>query len=185
MQEKKKAGRPKNPVNKVTAKRLRELRLEKHLTQEALANAIGYEKVTIARYENEIRGINNEDLKRLADFFDVPIPYLLGETGCRTWYQYQLEQEDIEADAIAEHQEEEHRKAKYHEAFFAVCGHKYENLGYTPAEFDSLGLHRLTSIDHPSISVRLSDSELEDLLSVINDSISFYCFRKMEKTKQE
>ena len=55
--------------------RLKELRKQKKLTIVELAEKIGVTKLTILNWEHEIKGSN---AKKLADFFGVSIPYLLG-----------------------------------------------------------------------------------------------------------
>ena len=57
--------------------RLKQLRKQKKLTQEELANMVGVTKRTIIHWEKY--GFSSADkLQKLADHFDVPIPYLLG-----------------------------------------------------------------------------------------------------------
>lgn len=55
--------------------RLKELRKQKKLTIVELAEKIGVTKLTILNWEHEIKGSN---AKKLADYFNVSIPYLLG-----------------------------------------------------------------------------------------------------------
>ena len=59
--------------------RLKELRIEKGLTREELGNQLGLANNTISRYET---GSNEppklETWQKLADFFNVPVDYLLG-----------------------------------------------------------------------------------------------------------
>lgn len=58
--------------------RLKELRKEKKLTQEELAGEIGVSKITILRWENGERQIKPDKAQALADYFGVPVGYLLG-----------------------------------------------------------------------------------------------------------
>lgn len=58
--------------------RLKELRKEKKLTQEELASEIGVSKITILRWENGERQIKPDKAQALADYFGVPVGYLLG-----------------------------------------------------------------------------------------------------------
>lgn len=64
--------------------RLKELRNECGLTQEELAKITGISFPTISRYEN---GIRDEPkltiLKTLANYFDVTIDYLVGDTDVK------------------------------------------------------------------------------------------------------
>lgn len=59
--------------------RLKQLRTEKGLTQEELGEQVGLANNTISRYET---GSNEptkfETWQKLADFFNVPVDYLLG-----------------------------------------------------------------------------------------------------------
>ena len=58
--------------------RLKELRKKKHLTLEELGNAVGMLNSTLSQYENGKRKPNNEVLEKLANFFNVSVPYILG-----------------------------------------------------------------------------------------------------------
>ena len=63
--------------------RFKELRIEKRLTQEKLADMFFTKKASISRYENNVNIPEIEALKKFADFFDVSIDYLLGRTDVR------------------------------------------------------------------------------------------------------
>ena len=60
------------------AKRLKELRLEKGLSQRQLAQELGYSNKTIALWENNTNIPSLENAKSLALFFKVSIDYLAG-----------------------------------------------------------------------------------------------------------
>lgn len=60
------------------SKILRELRQEKKLTYDSLAEKIGYSKAIIGFWENEQKQPTMGALIKLADFFDVSIDYLVG-----------------------------------------------------------------------------------------------------------
>jgi len=59
---------------------LKGLRKQKKLTQQDLAEIIGVDRVTLARYESGARLPSLEVLIKLADFFEVSVDYLLGRT---------------------------------------------------------------------------------------------------------
>ena len=59
--------------------RLRELRKEKGLTLEQMANDLNTTKVTLSRYENGTREPKSEMLSQLSDYFNVSIDYLFGK----------------------------------------------------------------------------------------------------------
>lgn len=63
--------------------RLKLLREEKYLTQEELGKAFNITDATINRYEKGLRQPDTETLKKLADFFNVSVDYLLGRTDIR------------------------------------------------------------------------------------------------------
>lgn len=58
--------------------RLKELRKQKGLTQQGLADEISVSKITVLRWENEERQIKPEKAQQLANFFGVSVGYLLG-----------------------------------------------------------------------------------------------------------
>ena len=57
---------------------LRELRLEKDITQEDLGKALNVSKQTVNNWENNRRKCDSDTLFKLAKFFDVTVDYLLG-----------------------------------------------------------------------------------------------------------
>lgn len=59
-------------------KRLKELRLEKNITQEELADFLNVSKSTISLYENGVREPDLKLLVSIADYFNVSTDYLLG-----------------------------------------------------------------------------------------------------------
>lgn len=59
--------------------RLKELRLSKKLTQSDVAKAISTAQQNYSRYENETAQPDFETLKKLANFFNVTIDYILGK----------------------------------------------------------------------------------------------------------
>lgn len=67
-----------------TMNRLKELRKEKKLTQEELAQEIGVSKITILRWENGERQIKPEKAQQLADYFGISVGYLLGYEEAKT-----------------------------------------------------------------------------------------------------
>ena len=57
--------------------RLRELRLERNMTQQRLAMELSMTQNTISRYENGEREPGIKELIRIADYFNVSLDYLL------------------------------------------------------------------------------------------------------------
>ncbi len=62
------------------AERLKDLRLEKGLSQRELAKSVNISHVAIIRWENETHSPNAEAVVTLAKFFGVTTDYLLGLT---------------------------------------------------------------------------------------------------------
>ena len=60
--------------------RLKELRIERHISQVKLAMDLGMIQNSISRYENGAREADYKTLILFADYFNVSIDYLLGRT---------------------------------------------------------------------------------------------------------
>lgn len=58
----------------------KELRIERRMTQDELADSLGLSRSTIGMYESGKRFPDHAGLQRLADFFRVDTDYLLGRT---------------------------------------------------------------------------------------------------------
>ena len=58
--------------------RLRDLREDSDLTQQAVANFLNIKQSTYSQYENEKRQIPNEALIKLAKYYNVSTDYILG-----------------------------------------------------------------------------------------------------------
>ena len=58
--------------------RLKEIRQEKNLSQTDIAKALGVTRQAISLYEKGDREPKIETWQKLADFFNVPVDYLLG-----------------------------------------------------------------------------------------------------------
>ena len=59
-------------------KNLKTLRLQKKLSQQALAEKLHTSQQSIYKYENHITEPNLDMLKSMADFFDVSVDYIIG-----------------------------------------------------------------------------------------------------------
>lgn len=64
----------------IIGERIFELRKEKKLVQEELGKHIGVSKQTISKYEKGTKIPSRENIEKLADFFGVPVDYLLGKS---------------------------------------------------------------------------------------------------------
>lgn len=66
---------------KIFAERLKQLRTNRKITMQKLADEIGLKnKGTIGQFETEITVPSSETLISLADYFDVSIDYLVGRS---------------------------------------------------------------------------------------------------------
>ena len=61
-------------------KRLKQLRKEKHLTQQDIARILNVDESTYGRYENGKRQLSIEDLQKLCQYYKVSADYILGLT---------------------------------------------------------------------------------------------------------
>ena len=58
--------------------RIRELRTSRGLSLAVLAAELGVHESTVSRWESGESGVPDRQKVRLADFFDVSVPYLMG-----------------------------------------------------------------------------------------------------------
>lgn len=65
--------------------RIRQLRIEKELTQTQLSDIFHIAKSTLSQYENNIRTPNDDIKIKLANYFNVSVDYLLGKTNVRNY----------------------------------------------------------------------------------------------------
>ena len=64
----------------ILGKRIKEIRMSKHLTLHALGEAIGSGKSVLSNIENGKKGVSVEVLCAIADNLDVSADYLLGRS---------------------------------------------------------------------------------------------------------
>jgi len=62
---------------------LRKLREEKNISQQALADIVGVTQPSINKYENHSNEPDFQTLKRMADYFDTSVDYIIGHTDIR------------------------------------------------------------------------------------------------------
>ena len=60
------------------AEKLKELRIEKGLSQREVSSALGMSRNAFTNYENGYREPSLDNLKKICQFFDVSADYLLG-----------------------------------------------------------------------------------------------------------
>ena len=69
-------------------KNLKKLRLQKGLSQQALANKLGTSQQSIYKYENLITEPSLDMLQNMADFFNVSVDYIIGYSS----YAHKIEE---------------------------------------------------------------------------------------------
>lgn len=62
--------------------RIRDLREDRDLNQQDLADYLNCSQVCYSRYENGQRDIPLEIISKIADFYHVSVDYLLNRTDC-------------------------------------------------------------------------------------------------------
>ena len=71
-------------MRKQTQNRIKELRKQSRLSQQALADQIGVFRNTISNWETGYSQISLENAKKVAKYFGVTIDYLLGSESDQT-----------------------------------------------------------------------------------------------------
>ena len=71
--------------------RLKELREERGYSTRGMETKLDISYAVINYYENEKRDPSTASLKKLADFFEVSIDYLLCYSGCYVYAAYELD----------------------------------------------------------------------------------------------
>lgn len=74
--------------------RIKQLRIEKKLTQDDLAQILNFGRTAIANYESGRSEPSYSIILKLAEFFDVSIDYILGRTNIRNPYDKSLALDD-------------------------------------------------------------------------------------------
>lgn len=79
--------------------RLKELRIEKHYTQEGLAKLVNVSPKTVGAWERGTRQAPIESVVKLSDLFNVSTDYLLGKSTKRHYYDLtEKDEKDIQDD---------------------------------------------------------------------------------------
>ena len=65
---------------KIFSERLRELRIARKVSSQALADAVGVSRPAISQFENAANYPHCNTLCALADYFDVSLDYLVGRS---------------------------------------------------------------------------------------------------------
>lgn len=68
-------------------KRIRDLREDKDMTQQDMADILHINRRTYAAYENGVNSMTPETLCKIADFHNTSVDYLLNRTNTSTPYK--------------------------------------------------------------------------------------------------
>ncbi len=68
---------------RISLNRIRDLREDSDLTQEQVAQKLGYHTTTYKRWEENVHSIKLQDALNIAEFYDVSLDYLAGRTNCK------------------------------------------------------------------------------------------------------
>lgn len=71
--------------------RLKELRLEKHMSQAKLAEVFNISQQAVSHYEKGLRDMDHTLMTSISDFFNVSIDYLLGLSQIRNYEEITTE----------------------------------------------------------------------------------------------
>lgn len=80
---------------------LKNLRTEKNITQKDLAKYLGVSDRSVGYYETGKRTPPPDIIKKIADYFNVSVDYLLGRTNIRNPYVIKIDSKD-KADSLAD-----------------------------------------------------------------------------------
>jgi transcriptional regulator with XRE-family HTH domain len=70
-------------MSKIFAKRLKEVRQSKNLSQEELGKILGLTNGAISGYERNYREPDQETLQKISDILEVSLDYLLGKSNVK------------------------------------------------------------------------------------------------------
>lgn len=80
--------------------RLKQLRSEKGVLQRELADYLNVSRVTITQYENGSRSPDDETKKKIAEYFNVSLDYLMGFSDIRNPYTNNINEEELTPEEI-------------------------------------------------------------------------------------
>lgn len=84
------------------SRRLKKLRMKKHLSQDKLSKKFKISPSTLSQYENEKRIPDLETILKIADYFEVSLDYLVGRTIHNSYDQRSKDIFDILGNEIIE-----------------------------------------------------------------------------------
>ena len=141
--------------------KIKDLRKEKGLTQQELADKIGVTKLTILRWEKGDRVPKSDKAQKLADYFGVTVAYLLNFTDERTF------DDATNDDSVQELIEMGQEYAKYYLKDKTL--EQFENLikkNTNISELSKIDENGLFSSVDPSYIVHLKITDIYQLLAL-------------------
>ena len=80
--------------------KIRQLRVERGLTQQELARHLGKSRAAVGKYETGVRLPDNDTLHAVCDYFNVTTDYLLGRSDRRSSSSVPSLEDCLEAQAV-------------------------------------------------------------------------------------
>lgn len=169
----------------------------KKMSQESAAEALGVSLATLKRYENGETIPSEKRASEMEKCTGIIYPYWMGETECKTWKEFWEEDERRRFAGMEEHEKMIEADREQKRILFSRCGYQYKYLEGAPYDFASLlpdtdkdkesllykacHPHELTDFNIPDKHYYFDQSELEALISNLQDVIAFACFKKEKK----
>lgn len=166
---------------KKAASRVKALTKSENTTYKKLADSLGIAESSVRNYASGRRTMRYDAARLFEAKTGIIYLYWTGETDCKTWSDYQSEQEKAESEGQAAYFADERRQEEQLKTLFSRCGFEYENLSRIPGfDFskDAAWPNKLTSIGSPTISACFTDEELESIFSRLHDVVELECFKK-------
>jgi len=115
------------------AKRIKELRTEKNLTQEEFGKVFGIVKSTVSLYESGKSTPDDEIKKKIAEYFNVSLDYLMGASDVRDPYDQEKHKDELRKKAKDSVEKEFKKEIEALDEFRNIMinkGFDYENKTY-------------------------------------------------------
>ena len=168
-----------------SAERVKALKNEMKISYKTLADRLDLSEATIRNYAH-LRSTMDSKAARLFQKLTGTIwPYWTGDTDCKSWDEYDIEQEMILDEALNEYEREQQAKEESCKSLFTLCGFIYSKLsGTAGAEYElnpnATGPHRIKD-NTTGITATLNDSELQALIDRLRSTIQLECFIKSKQ----
>lgn len=128
--------------------RIKELRKEKGISLKELGNEIGISSATLSRYETDKRNPKIENWQKLADYFQVPVPYLMGTSDHRDGLDLWAEHSGYSMESIQKEIDRLEKANRFNNE------NRQQRIGQAIANLSSDGNDEYSAILNLSIDIR-------------------------------